>query len=233
MSRREHYRVELGALAIKRWPTYLRQNSGLPGPRGNLELVQAVAEEGDRDCFDRLIATDDEYLVVCGVVGLGRLMAEGADFEPQLLGHACDQRWRVREGVAMALQRLGDADLPRLIGLVRVWSVRANPLVQRAAVAAICEPRLLKAATGAECALTACAQATEALVARTVDERREPDARTLRQALGYCWSVAVAAAPAVGLPMFRALADTSDPDVAWIVRENRSKARLAKLLDTR
>jgi len=233
MSRHEQYRVELHAISVGRWPAYLRKNSGLPGPRGNLELVQAVAEEGDQGFFDRLIATDDEYLVVCGVVGLGRLMAEGADFEPQLLGHACDQRWRVREGVAMALQRLGDADLQRLIGLVRVWSVHPNPLVQRAAVAAICEPRLLKAPTGADCALTACAEATKALVARTDDERREPAARTLRQALGYCWSVAVAAAPASGLPMFRALADNSDPDVAWIVRENRSKARLAKLLDPR
>jgi len=233
VNRREQYRVELHAIPRKRWPTYLRENSGLPGPRGNLELVQALAEEGDRGVFDTLIATDDEYLVVCGVVGLGRLMAQGADVEPELLGHSRDERWRVREGVAMALQRLGDADLPRLIGLVRAWSVYENPLVQRAAVAGICEPRLLKTPTSAEGALTACAQATEALVARTDDERREPAARTLRQTLGYCWSVAVAAAPAKGLPMFRALAASSDPDVSWIVRENSSKARLAKLLDKR
>jgi len=36
------------------------RHSGLPG---DLELVHAVAEEGDQACFDRLIATDDEYLV--------------------------------------------------------------------------------------------------------------------------------------------------------------------------
>jgi hypothetical protein len=54
--------------------------------------------------------------------------------------------------------------------------------------------------------------------------------RTLRQALGYCWSVAVAAAPAAGLPRFQALEEYDDRDVAWIVRENRRKARLAKLL---
>ena len=230
MNRREQHRVELGALAFERWPAYLCQNSGLPGPRANLELVQAVAEEGDRKSFDNLIATDDEYLVLCGVVGLGRLIAEGADVQRELLGHAGDPRWRVREGVAMALQRLGDADLPRLIALVEAWSVHENPLVQRAAVAAICEPRLVKAPAGAQCALTACAQATESLVARTDADRREPAARTLRQALGYCWSVAVAAAPGTGLPMFRALAGSSDADVSWIVRENSSKARLAKLL---
>jgi hypothetical protein len=47
---------------------------------------------------------------------------------------------------------------------------------------------------------------------------------------GYCWSVAVAAAPVAGLPRFQALAARDDPDVAWIVRENSKKARLAKLL---
>ena len=53
--------------------------------------------------------------------------------------------------------------------------------------------------------------------------------RTLRQALGYCWSVAVAADPESGLAAFRAL-DESDPDVAWIVRSNAGKARLTGLL---
>jgi hypothetical protein len=28
------------------WDDYLREESGLPGPRANLELVHAVAEEG-------------------------------------------------------------------------------------------------------------------------------------------------------------------------------------------
>jgi hypothetical protein len=54
--------------------------------------------------------------------------------------------------------------------------------------------------------------------------------RTLRQALGYCWSVAVAADPAAGLPRFLALAASPDPDVAWVVHSNRGKARLAGVL---
>jgi hypothetical protein len=33
-----------------------------------------------------------------------------------------------------------------------------------------------------------------------------------------------------GLPHFRALISSDDPDVAWIMRENSKKARLAKLL---
>jgi len=52
----------------------------------------------------------------------------------------------------------------------------------------------------------------------------------LRQALGYCWSVAVAADLGGGLPNFRALQQHGDPDVQWIVRENTKKSRLARLL---
>jgi hypothetical protein len=61
-------------------------------------------------------------------------------------------------------------------------------------------------------------------------ERRRDDVRTLRQALGYCWSVAVAADPEAGLPAFARLEEDDDPDARWIVRSNRAKARLARLL---
>ncbi|MEV5411219.1 hypothetical protein AB0K60_20555 [Thermopolyspora sp. NPDC052614] len=232
MNRRDRYQAELRALDGVRWPGYLAEHSGLPGSRANIELAQAVADEGDRGRFDEFIATGDEYLVFCGVIGLGRLLAEGAgpEVEDRLREHAADGRWRVREAVAMALQRLGDADLPRLLSVVDGWSGQDDPLVQRAAVAGLCEPRLLKTPEAAECAVEVCARVTRALAARSADERRDPGVRALRQALGYCWSVAVAADPVVGLPAFRTLAASTDGDVLWIVRENGKKARLAKLL---
>jgi hypothetical protein len=77
----------------------------LPGPRGNIELAQAVADEGDLATFDRMIETDDEYLVFCGVIGLGRVLAEGTDVLSRLRGNAVDARWRVREAVAVAGER--------------------------------------------------------------------------------------------------------------------------------
>lgn len=240
MGTREVYAHELRHLGAAQWPGYLGERSGLPGPRGNIELAQAVADVGVPAFFDRLIETDDEYLVFCGVVGLGRELAEDADTdearaeaEHRLRRHATDVRWRVREAVAMALQRLGDADLARLLDVVRRWADDDDPLVLRAAAAAICEPRLLREPTAAAAAVAVCEQATRALVALPADRRQDPDVRTLRQALGYCWSVAVAADPAEGLPRFRALSDGpfgNDRDVVWIVRENSAKARLAALL---
>ena len=45
MNKTEIYRQTLASL--QDWEPYLLQESGLPGPRGNLELAQVVADEGD------------------------------------------------------------------------------------------------------------------------------------------------------------------------------------------
>jgi hypothetical protein len=223
------YRAALDERSRSRWPAFLSDHSGLPGPRGNLELIAAVADVGDRALFDELIETGDEYLVCCGVVGLGALLPADATIEGRLRDHARDERWRVREATAMALQRLGDLDLLRLSGIVEAWVEDPDPLVQRAAAAAICEPRLLGTPAAAAVAVHVCRRATDLLALRAADTRRDPHVRTLRQALGYCWSVAVAANSVPGLSAFRDL-DTTDPDIAWIVRSNLTKKRLARLL---
>ena len=232
MARSEDYRSELIALDRSSWPAYLSERSGVPGPRANLELLRAVADIGDLATYDALIDTDDEYLTCCGVVGLGAELAARPDGRllARLRAYASDPRWRVREAVAMALQRLGDADLDRLRSVVLDWADDPDPLVQRAAAAAICEPRLLESAEATATAVEVCQRVTSSLIRRPRTERRNADVRTLRRGLGYCWSVAVAADPVPGLAAFAALAVSTDPDVAWIVRENRGKKRLARLL---
>jgi hypothetical protein len=130
----------------------------------------------------------------------------------------------------MALQRLGDRDVRRLLDVVSEWADDADPLVQRAAAAGVCEPRLLSTPEAATAALGVCDRITRRLADRPAGERRDPGVRALRKCLGYCWSVAVAAIPDRGLPAFRVLSECSDPDLVWIVRENSKKARLARLL---
>lgn len=223
-------RTALRQLPVPEWPAYLTAHSGLPGPRANLELLQAVADAGARPTFDALIASGDEYLTACGVVGLGASWATGDEtVERRLHEHASDARWRVREAVAMALQRVGDADLPLLLQVVATWVEDPDPYVERAAVAAVCEPRLLAHPDAAAAAIRTCRRATDLLRARPAETRRLPAVRTLRQALGYAWSVAVVADPGPGLPAFTALRDVADADVAWIVRENLRKKRLQRL----
>lgn len=222
------WQAELAALPRDAWADHLIRHSGLPGPRANLELLDAAARLADGATIDALLARDDEYTVACAAAALGR-RADDPATEPRARALAADARWRVREGVAIGLQLLGDRSPDAVAAIVREWVRDPSPLVQRAAIAAICEPRLLRTPAMARVALDTCTEATGALVALPADERRRPDVSTLRQALGYCWSVAVAADPTAGLPEFRAL-DTSDPDVAWIVRENSRKKRIAALL---
>ena len=223
------HRLALAQRDRSTWAAYLTDNSGLPGPRGNLELIAAVADLGDRTLFDELVGTGDEYLVCCGLVGLGALLPTDPAIDKALHTHARDDRWRVREAVAMALQRLGDRDPVRLSSIVREWVEDPDPLVQRAAAAAICEPRLLGTPEAAALAVDVCRRATDHLTLIPAEARRQPGPRTLRQALGYCWSVAVAADPEPGLATFHAL-ELTDPDVAWIVRSNLTKKRLSRLV---
>jgi hypothetical protein len=210
---------------------YLSAHSNLPGPAANLTLLKAAGEVLDPGQAAHLRQEDDEYLRSCGVMTLGRTWFESdpAEAARLLTQYAADPSWRVREAVAMAAQRIGDHDRAAVARLVGQWAGQDHPLVLRAAVAAICEPRLLSNQDMAAVALATCQRVTAAYAGWDPPRRHHPDARTLRQALGYCWSVAVAADPAAGWAVFQAL-DTTDADLAWIGRSNRAKARLKRLL---
>src|SRR3990170_4012023 len=117
---------------------------------------------------------------------------------PTLRRFAGDPRWRLREAVAMALQRQGEVDMARLLSEMREWA-KGTPFEQRAAAAALCDPRLLGHASQAKAVLRLLDRIT-ASVERSTDRRSE-GSLSLRKGLGYCWSVAVAALPEVGKPL--------------------------------
>lgn len=234
MSKAADYRAKLRTL--DNWDAYLLKESGLPGPRGNLELAQAVADEGGLKLFRRYLAyTADrapvnspyEFLAFCGAVGLGRLLAEGDTRQLAALRQlASDPRWRMREGVAMALQRLGDASMAQLLAAMRPWST-GTLLEQRAAAAALCEPRLLVQPKHARAVLRILDKITASL--ERVKDRRDEDFLALRKGLGYCWSVAVAALPAEGKALMEKWLAAADRDIHWIMRENLKKTRLRRV----
>jgi hypothetical protein len=214
----------LDAVPPAKREAFLLANSGLPGARANLELAQAAADRTDEATLRRWLAAPEEYLALCGAIGVGRLVAAGhAELWAVLRAAAQDARWRVREGVALGLQRVLATDPVRLLDELDGW-VAGPPLVRRAAVAGACEPPLLKDVGVARRTVALVDRVTATLLAEP--DRRASDVRTLRQALGYCWSVAVAADPESGVPAFLRLAATDDPDARWIVAENRKKKRL-------
>src|SRR6267378_7952373 len=119
--RAEVYRAELRRL--KDWEPFLKKHSGLPGPRANLELVEAVGDEADADRLWRMSASTDEFLALCGTAGLGKVaLMEPATVMTWLKELASDPRWRVREGVAIALQRIGRESMSHLVAEMQVWS---------------------------------------------------------------------------------------------------------------
>jgi hypothetical protein len=250
VTRRAEYGNALRELAD--WEPFLLDNSGLPGPRGNLELAQAVADEGTEEQFRRWITlgpdrapvnSAEEFLAFCGILGMGALLArtggqsiQQPDFVTDhtpgqtplavLRRFAADPRWRSREAVAMALQRWGDADMEALLRAMIEWSL-GSPWEQRAAAAALCEPRLLADLHHAAATLRILDAITASLP--LTPSRRSEAFRVLRQGLGYCWSVAVAACPEEGKALMEKWCGDPDPDIRWIMRENLRKNRLVRM----
>lgn len=239
MSKLNQYRAMLHTLTD--WEPYIRAECGLPGPRGNLELAHAVAQEGKETLFRRWASlgpdqasenTPDGFLVVCGVIGLGWIAAGAAagavdkDRLSDLRRYAADPRWRVREAVAMALQYVGDADMHTLLSEMEHWA-QGSPLEQRAAAAALGEPRLLRDPAHAQRTLAILDAITATI--RNQTDRRSDAFKTLRQGLGYCWSVAVAALPAEGKPLMEKWLNDLNPDIRWVMQENLKKTRLERM----
>jgi len=138
---------------------------------------------------------------------------------------ASDTRWRVREGVALGLQRLGASDMQALLREMRAWAT-GKDFERRAAAAALCEPVLLGRESDVREVLEILDSITEAM--SHSNERRSEGFRALRKGLAYCWSVAVAAAPDAGRPLMERWLRSDDPDVRWVMKQNLTKRRLTK-----
>ena len=231
MSKTSDYRQILQKL--NNWIPFLKKESGLPGPRGNLELAYAVAEEGSRDQFENLLSfhqadenTPEVFLVFCGVIGLGRLVANEPKLFEQLREYAADPRWRIREAVATGLQFVGDQNMDLLLKEMKKWS-KGNWYEQRAAAAALAEPRLLKQSKYAKKVLHILDKITTSM--EKADDPKDESFKVLRQAMGYCWSVAVAALPETGKPLMEKWLNSPSKDVVWVIKENLKKNRLMKI----
>ncbi|HEX9261283.1 MAG TPA: hypothetical protein VF893_02015 [Candidatus Bathyarchaeia archaeon] len=222
----------------KNWDEYLLAESGLPGPRGNLELAQAFAEIGDERLIRKYISIRLEeaptnsamvFLTVCGVVGLGTLINRGKmTYLKTLDRFASDPRWRVREAVAIALQRVGDENISLLLREAKRLSC-GNFFEKRAAAAALCEPRLLTSEGIGSAVLDLLDEITHSIAGLEVDVKDKEAFEVLKKGLAYCWSVAVVACPEKGKKLMEKWMLTKDRNIAWIMKENLKKNRLLKM----
>ncbi len=235
MGRKAEYIQLLESLSPADWEPFLKSESGLPGPRGNLELAAAFFEIAPRDLITRYAGLEvaqapgdspEGFLAFCGVFGLGRLVVEGeTGWLGALRSRAHDPRWRLREAVAMALQAIGDDSMDGMLGAVEDW--RADPYERRAAIAGLCEPRLLKRPQDAAQVLDHLSQATAWLESGV--PARDEGVKVLLKGLAYAWSVAVCAFPKQGQPAMERWLETDSPMVRRIMKENLGKSRLTRM----
>ncbi len=228
----------------------LISGSNLPGPRANLGLAAAFADcigaEGATEAQWALLthwlsmAEDEaptgsqrEFLPFCGVHALGAAyLVVGAERREEIVRRlrevANDGRWRMREGVVLALQRIGEWDFETLMTILETWLPNAPLLELRASVAALAYQPLLRSPQQARRALAVAERAVSAVASADAEARRSPGFAVLKKGLGYAVSLIVAALPEEGFASLERWARSGNPDLIWIVRENLKKRRLSQ-----
>ena len=237
---------------------YLIAHSALPGPRMNIALAGTFADvigqlvtQPEMPLVEHLEALLDgwaalslieapandprEILPSTAALTYGQVAVARPDWwndeVTKLQRAASHPRWRVREMVAAALQRMLAVDWQSAYQVLTNWLLDDDPLVIRACAAAIAEPPLLKNKVRGDNALFIQARAVEWLARQPQESRREEAVSVLRKALGYTLSVAIAATPEAGLALLVQLSVSADKDIQWIVRENLKKQRLKSYIN--
>lgn len=200
------------------WNPYLRRESGLPGPRGNLELARAVAElAGPTQVEARPKGPDARapentpgvFVLICGVAALGRLIACGNRDQMSRLGaYAGDARWRLRQAAVIALQHVSDANIPALLDQMQAWAA-GTWYKKRAVAATLAQPKILKS----QPVVTRIVKILDTLmldIAATTDPVDEPF-KARRRTMGCAWSMVVAAIPSTAEPSMESGSSARSP----------------------
>ena len=211
----------------------LLKNSGLPGPRGNLELLHSFAQNAlaseIKECFsylsDDLRNTPEEFAAMCGIVGFCvRNRNDIGEVLEKIRAYASHKSWRIRESVAIGIQEIAGNNMDGIIRGLEEWA-DGGDYEKRAVVAALCEPGLLKEKSAAIRLFRILEKIT--MPFERIEGKLTDGQNTLRQTLGYGWSVAVAALPARGKAAFESISGNSNRHIRWIAKENLKKHRLS------
>ncbi|MWV42140.1 hypothetical protein GRF59_00720 [Paenibacillus sp. HJL G12] len=227
----------------------LMQESNLPGPRANLGLAEAFADqfkslpmpEEAWNLLNRWLAIDEVeagdndpkmFLPFCAIQALGACYS-AVDLSRQKNIITCireamnDRRWRMREGAAMAMQHIGERDFNVLRSYIEETFEQATMMERRAFLAALAHPPLLGDEKSARFALVTSDRIMEDLSAERVPGTQE-DYRVLSKGLEYAISLFVEKLPVEGFAMLEKYAAREDQRIRRIVKSNLGKARIAK-----
>lgn len=210
----------------------LLKNSGLPGPRGNLELLYSFSKNATEDEIDECLSfykddlhnSPEEFVVMCGIVGY--CIRNKNNIQKTLTTirkYASHSSWRIREAVAIGIQEITENNTSEIINNLEKWT-DGNDLEKRAVVAALCEPKLLKEKSFIIELFEILNKITMSF--DKIDGKLSENQNSLRKTLGYGWSVAIVSLPNEGKVAFEKIARCNNKHIKWIVKENLKKKRL-------
>jgi hypothetical protein len=237
-------------LADKALEQYLLSHSNLPGKRGNIELGFSFADYVEENyhkynlqlfqyCLALISENDErknengneEFLPFCAVVALGRIGKIDETRADEVIRFlktvATDGRWRIREAVAMAIQEIMDAHAEKILDKLIKWADEDNWLIQRALVAGLAEPRIIKSRKIAEISL----EIHKKIIAKVAEETdtKNTDRQVLIKGLCYTLSVIITGTEDEGFRYLEDLMKIKNAVIRKIIRENLKKNRLKRL----
>lgn len=226
---------------------FIKENSNLPGPRGNLEMAYAFG-----DCFDAEITdaqwtllaalsgisadeapTGDpaEMLPFCAALAAGSFYAHASEGRREkiraiLRAAMNDERWRMREAAAMGYQRIAEMEFAAIKQIFGALYPDSNFLEKRAFLAALAHPPILKNRDVALYSLGISEDIMKQAMAFSADELKSEGYKVLSKGLEYALSVFIAHAPEEGFEMLKAFAPCPQKHIKRIIKSNLNKARL-------
>ncbi len=216
---------------------YLKENSRLPGPRANLELLYEFIENATDTEIDNCMSIADsvtlnspsEFVLFCGVAAFIKRTARlHRTVDVDLSNYTNHESWRVRESVCIGFQWAKHYLTPYEMMKNLISLKHGTALDKRAYFATLCDPILLNDYIEPSEVLSDLLEIT--LDCFNMNDKLDRELTVLRKALGYCWSVAICADETLGKQTFeKLLVYTDSKHVLWIVRENLKKNRLIKL----
>lgn len=240
---------DLSIESIGQIESILITNCGIPGKRANLELAYAFAdcfEESQEDkiweaiqrwlgtCqLDALSDDPSEFLPFCALQAMGTFYIKADDDKRNQImkdykSFANDARWRIREAVAMGLQRIGEKDWSIIESELIKWMKECSYLEQRAIIAALAHPPILTDKRNVKF----CLDTTEAILNKVhisdIKIRKSEDFRVLKKGLEYAISVFVEKLPEEGFSLLERWAAKEDKDINRIIKVNLGKKRLTR-----
>jgi hypothetical protein len=213
---------------------YLLQNSNLPGPRGNLELLYDFSRNAEAEivhkCLEYIKAdtsnSPEEFVGMCGILGYAQInKTRNKSILAFLRNYASHNSWRIRETVAMGIQEISVNNIEKTLENIEPW-IEGNFLEQRAVVAGLCEPKLLKNEINNIAILKILERITRNI---NHDHKLSDQEISLRKALGYGWSVVIVSTPENGRKYFEKLFRLPGKNINWVIKENLKKNRLIKM----